>query len=271
MAGRLLSLPVALHEANRIPGRAVRLLARVTRRLYLPPGVRLPGIRGVLVRHTGLPVRAEVGRLMRTEAQRQLGIDPAKKLLVVIGGSQGSGPLNHWVEENLAELALEGIQVYCVTGLGKCSAGVRELRTRNGQVVRAWFEAFSDHVGVLLSAADLVLSRAGAGTLAELVHCKTPAILIPYPHAADNHQWANATYFEQQGGGVVVAESALPGLRQEVLDVIFNDWLLNKFRGNLHRMSQENTIDTLVHDLEELAAGTPPTRHLRRPPAPSPS
>ncbi len=268
VAGRLLGIPVALHEANRIPGRAVRRLSGMAARLYLPPGVRLPGIRGVMVRHTGLPVRNEITRLLRDEARAQLGADPAQKLLVVIGGSQGAGNLNEWARENLAALALAGIQVYCVTGLGKGTAGMRELRDKNGQVVRAWFEAFSDRVGVLLSAADLVVSRAGAGTIAELVRCETPAMLIPYPHAADNHQWANATYFEQQGGGVVIGEPALAGLRQEVLDVIFNDWLLNKFRGNLHRMSQENCIDTIVHDLEELAAGTPPARHLRHTPAP---
>jgi UDP-N-acetylglucosamine--N-acetylmuramyl-(pentapeptide) pyrophosphoryl-undecaprenol N-acetylglucosamine transferase len=269
MAGRVLGIPVALHEANRIPGRAVRVLSRVARRLYLPPGVRLPGIRGVMVRHTGLPVRSEVARLPRDEARAQLGIDPALKLLVVIGGSQGAGPLNRWVEQNLAALALEGIQVYCVTGLGKGTEGRRDLPGKNGRVVHAWFEAFSDRVGLLLSAADLVLSRAGAGTIAELVHCETPAVLIPYPFAADNHQWANATYFEQQGGGVVVAETAVATLKQEVLDIIFNDWLLNKFRANLHRMSHENSIDTIVHDLEELAAGTPPARHVRHMPAPS--
>ena len=269
MAARWLGIPVALHEANRVPGRAVRVLSRFAARLYLPPGVRLPGRRGVMIRHTGLPVRNEISRLPRDEARARLGLDPAQKLLVVLGGSQGSGNLNQWAEQNLAALAHEGIQVYCVTGLGKGSEGVRELADKSGRVVRSWFEAFSDRVGVLMSAADLVLSRAGAGTLAELVRCETPAVLIPYPHAADNHQWANAAYFEQQGGGVVVADHALAGLRQEVLDVIFNDWLLNKFRTNLHRMSQENTIDTIVHDLEDLAAGTPPSRHLRHTPAAS--
>jgi UDP-N-acetylglucosamine--N-acetylmuramyl-(pentapeptide) pyrophosphoryl-undecaprenol N-acetylglucosamine transferase len=245
------------------------VLSRVARRLYLPPGVRLPGIRGLVVRHTGLPVRAEIAHLVRDEARAQLGVDPTQKLLVVIGGSQGSGNLNQWVEENLAAFAQEGIQVYCITGMGKGRAGVRELYARNGQVVRAWFEAFSDRVGVLMSAADLVVSRAGAGTIAELVRCETPAVLIPYPHAADNHQWANATYFEQQGGGLVIAETALASLRQEVLDVAFNDWLLAKFRTNLRRMAQENAIETLVHDLEDLAAGTPPARHLRHAPAPA--
>ncbi len=266
LAGRMQGIPVALHEANRVPGRAVRRLSGLAARLYLPPGVRMPGIRGVMVRHTGLPVRNEITRLPRDVARAQLGVDPAQKLLVVIGGSQGSSNLNKWVEDNLAAFAQEGIQLYCITGMGKGKAGRRELRGKNGRVVHAWFEAFSDRVGVLLSAADLVLSRAGAGTIAELVRCETPAILIPYPHAADNHQWANATYFEQQGGGVVVGEPAIGDLRQEVLDVIFNDWLLNKFRGNLRRMSRENSIDIIVHDLEDLATGRPPDRHLRHAP-----
>jgi UDP-N-acetylglucosamine--N-acetylmuramyl-(pentapeptide) pyrophosphoryl-undecaprenol N-acetylglucosamine transferase len=269
LAGRWQGIPVALHEANRIPGRAVRVLARLARRLYLPPGVRLPGIRGVLVRHTGLPVRQEIFRLPRDEARARLGVDPAQKLLVVLGGSQGSGNLNHWVEDNLVALAHEGIQVHCVTGLGKGAAGIRELHSRNGQRVRAWFEPFSDRVGVLMSAADLVLSRAGAGTLAELVRCEAPALLIPYPHAADNHQWANGRYFEQQGGGIVLAETALAALRPEVLEAIFNDGLLKKFRDNLRRMAQENCIDILVHDLEEFARRSPPPPALRPAPAPT--
>ena len=120
-----------------------------------------------------------------------------------------------------------------------------------------------------MSAADLVLSRAGAGTIAELVRCETPAILIPYPFAADNHQAANASYFEQQGGGLVIAETMLSTLKQEVLDVVFNDWLLKKFRTNLHRMSRENSIDVIIGDLETLASHTPPPRHTRHASAPS--
>jgi UDP-N-acetylglucosamine--N-acetylmuramyl-(pentapeptide) pyrophosphoryl-undecaprenol N-acetylglucosamine transferase len=236
-------------------------------RLYLPPGVRLPGRLGLLVRHTGLPVRAEVRRMPRSEARAILGVDPLQKLLVVVGGSQGSGPLNRWVGENLETLAREGVQVWCVTGLGKGEAQVRELRTKTGAVVRAWFEPFTDRVGALFSAADLVLSRAGAGTLAELVRCETPAILIPYPFAANDHQRANALHFEQQGGGVVVAETALATLRQEVADVLFNDWLINKFRGNLRRMAEENTIGTMVQDLEALARRDPPGGRPKSPDA----
>ena len=263
IAGRQLGIPVALHEANRVPGRAIRVLSRIADRLYLPPGVRLPGRLGLMVRHTGLPVRREIVRLPRDQARSQLGIDPAQKLLVILGGSQGSGQLNNWVEQTLPSLAQEGIQVWCVTGLGKGEIGVRELRSKNGTTVRAWSEPFTDRVGPLLSAADLVVSRAGAGTIAELIRCETPAILVPYPQAADNHQLANARHFEQQGGGLVLEQTALSLLRQEVLDAIFNDWLLNKFRANLHRMAQESTTDTIIQDLESLARHEPRERHSR--------
>jgi UDP-N-acetylglucosamine--N-acetylmuramyl-(pentapeptide) pyrophosphoryl-undecaprenol N-acetylglucosamine transferase len=268
LAGRFCHVPVALHEANRIPGRAIRMLSRFARRLYLPPGVRLPGRLGLMVRHTGLPVRSEIARIGRAEARAQLGVDPAQKLLVVLGGSQGSSSLNQWVDDNLSALAQQGVQVWCVTGMGKGDIGVKELPGRNGQTVRAWSEPFSDRMGLLMSAADLAVSRAGAGTLAELVHCETPAILIPYPFAADNHQQANAVYFEQQGGGVLVGEKSLGSLREEVQDVVFNDWLLNKFRANLRRMADENSIEIIITDLEALASGAPPARHLRHTPQP---
>jgi hypothetical protein len=113
------------------------------------------------------------------------------------------------------------------------------------------------------------VSRAGAGTLAELIRCEVPAILVPYPHAASDHQRANAAFFERQGGGLVVEEAALGGLHAEVLDLIFNDWLLRQFRGNLRRMDRANSLELMLGDLEEWRAApsmcwVPPRR--RRPP-----
>jgi UDP-N-acetylglucosamine--N-acetylmuramyl-(pentapeptide) pyrophosphoryl-undecaprenol N-acetylglucosamine transferase len=251
--------PVALHEANRVPGRAIRLLGGLARRVYLPPGVQLAGVRRAWVRHVGLPVRREIMRLPHEAARSRLGLDPAQKVLVIFGGSQGAAPLNHWVRERQGRLAEEGIQVCCVTGLGKGGEEVHELRASSGQTVKAVFVPFCDDVATLLSAADLVVSRAGAGTIAELIRCATPAILVPFPQAADNHQWANARFFEQQGGGLVVDQRYLSGLDREVSDVIFNDWLLRKFRANLQRMDRANSLDLILDDLEKLArpAGQP--------------
>lgn len=257
LAAVIRRLPSALHESNRVPGRAVRLLGRLARRVYLPPGVEIDGIRPAATRHVGLPVRREIRRSSQTVARSALGLDPNQRLLVVLGGSQGASSLNDWARSQLPLFAAEGIQVYVVTGLGKGREGAVELTTKAGAGVKAVFVPFSDRMAELMSAADLVVSRAGAGTLAELIRCETPAILVPYPHAADDHQRANAAYFERQGGGIVVAQTRLGELHAEVLDLIFNDWLLRKFRGNLQRMDRANALDLILRDLEAMAAGEP--------------
>jgi UDP-N-acetylglucosamine--N-acetylmuramyl-(pentapeptide) pyrophosphoryl-undecaprenol N-acetylglucosamine transferase len=129
-----------------------------------------------------------------------------------------------------------------------------EMRSKEGQPVRAYFRIFSDRVAELLSAADLVVSRAGAGTLAELIRCETPAVLVPFPQAADDHQRANASFFERQGGGVVIEQISLKSLTAEVLDIIFNDALLRKFRGNLERMDRANSLSLMLSDLDAIVA-----------------
>jgi UDP-N-acetylglucosamine--N-acetylmuramyl-(pentapeptide) pyrophosphoryl-undecaprenol N-acetylglucosamine transferase len=254
VAGALFHVPVVLHEANRVPGRAIRLLGRLARRVYVPPGVRLPDVRMSALRHMGLPVRKEIVREPRAAALQSFGFDPRFNVLVVLGGSQGATPLNEWAYKNAGALALDGVQVCCVTGLGKRAPEVLEFHTRTGEPIRASFFSFCDRMGALLSAADLVVSRAGAGTIAELIRCTTPAILVPYPFAADNHQWANARFFEMQGGGVVLAQERLGDLTGEVHDVILNDWLMRKFRANLQRMDRANSLDEMLDDLEELSA-----------------
>src|SRR4051812_28417464 len=251
-------IPVALHESNRVPGRAIRMLGRFARRVYLPPGIFLPGVSPSKTRHAGQPVRREIVRQPVAEARIRLGLAENQKVLVVLGGSQGASALNGWARSRLPSLAAEGIQVYCVTGLGKDEQGTVELKTKTGGTIRAIFVPFSDRIPELLSAADLVVSRAGAGTIAELIRCETPAILVPFPHAADNHQQANAAFFAQQGGGIVVDETQIASLERVVVDTIFDDSLLHEFRENLRRLNRTDSLDLVLRDLEELIA-TPST------------
>lgn len=260
MAGRMLGVPVALHEANRVPGLAIRALGPFAARVYLPLGVRVYGVRAAATRYAGLPVRHEIVRTSAAAARQALGLDPKRKVLAILGGSQGASSLNAWARGRLETLASEGIQVVCVTGIGKGDPETLALRSRTGEPVAAVFMPFCDRVAELLSAADVVISRAGAGTLAELVRCEAPAILVPFPRAASDHQRVNAAFFERQGGGLVVEEAALGGLHSEVLDLIFNDWLLRQFRGNLRRMDRANSLDLILADLEEMAGPGSGTR-----------
>jgi UDP-N-acetylglucosamine--N-acetylmuramyl-(pentapeptide) pyrophosphoryl-undecaprenol N-acetylglucosamine transferase len=176
-----------------------------------------------------------------------------RPVLVLLGGSQGASALNQWAREHVEALAHEGVQLYCVTGLGKGATESLALKTKTDEPICAMFVPFSDRVAELLSAADLVVSRAGAGSIAELIRCETPAILVPFPQSADDHQRANAAYFEQQGGGLVVEQAALTKLRGAVLDLIFNDGLLSKYRAQLKAMDGADSVALMVNDLERVA------------------
>lgn len=255
VAAWLRGIPVALHEANRVPGRAVRLVGRIARRVYLPPGVALPSARPVTLRHAGLPVRREFVRHPVEDSRIALGLYPHGKVVAILGGSQGASALNDWVRRELSALLADGVQVYCITGMGKDVPETIEAVSRKGTQVRAVFVPFSDRMAEVISAADLVVSRAGAGTIAELVRCNTPAILVPFPFAADDHQRANAQHFEQQGCGMVIDQSFVASLRAEVTDLVFNDWLLTRFRGNLQRLDRASSLDMMLDDLEQLASG----------------
>ncbi len=252
-AARPAGVPLALHEANRVPGRAIRLAGSFAQRVYLPPGVRRPGLPATVVRHCGVPVRREMARHPRAKACVELGLDPKRKTLVVLGGSQGARVLNEWAEGAVVELAREGVELVCVTGPNRLTAGSVESTAADGRKVRAVFMPFCDDMATLLSAAHLVVSRAGAGTIAELVRMNVPALLVPFPHAADHHQEANARFFEQQGGGFTIGQGFIGDLTREVIEVLFNDWLMQQFRHNLRRMDRADPAGFMANDLEAIA------------------
>ncbi|MBC2595371.1 UDP-N-acetylglucosamine--N-acetylmuramyl-(pentapeptide) pyrophosphoryl-undecaprenol N-acetylglucosamine transferase [Ruficoccus amylovorans] len=257
LAGFMLGYPVVLHEANRRPGRAIRMLSGLAQRIYLPEGTQLKSLPPQTVRHSGYPVRKEIRRLPQDVARQKLGIQVSGKLLLVFGGSQGAVALNKWVTENFDRLARENISVYCLTGLNHGTMGMVEHKLDDGQVACAYFVPFCDRMAEVLSAADLVVSRAGAGSIAEFIRCHTPSIIIPFPFAADDHQRANARFFEQQGGTIVVEQENISSLTDEVIDTIFNDWLLNKMRENLERLDRTSPIEPMIRDLESIAAERP--------------
>ena len=254
VAARVAGVPVAVHEANCRPGKAVRLLKHLATRVYLPDGVRLKGLPSKRVRYLGYPVRGDVKHSLKTEAWERLGIQVTNKLLVLIGGSQGAAALNEWVVDHFETLAKSGISVYCVTGLGKTSAVSLQEISSEGEGVSATFVPFSDQMGDVISAADLVISRAGAGSIAEIVRCRAPSILIPYPFAADDHQQANALMYERHGAGMVLEQDDLGKLLGEVESLIFNDWMLSKFKSNIERLDRFDSGERIASDIEELCA-----------------
>ena len=252
LAAFLLRIPVVLHEANRKPGRTVLLMRKLASRIYLPDGIRLRGVNPSRIRYYGYPVREEFYRINTNDARCDINLDVPGKLLVIMGGSQGASVFNRWVVDNFEKLAAEGISVQCITGPMQGTDGVIEGTSRTGEKVKCILQSFTDRVPEVLSSADLVVTRAGAGSIAEIIRCRTPSILIPYPFAVDNHQLANALFFERQGGGVLLHQEKMDRLLAEVKDLMSNKWLLSRLRYNLQKMDRVNSAELIQRDLLEL-------------------
>jgi len=249
LAACFMRIPIALHEANRKPGKATRLFRHFAKRIYLPDGLRIKGERQNKVRYLGYPLRKGFVRHPREEARRHLGIEGSGKVLVVLGGSQGAQSLNEWVDNNGSKLALQEIQIYCLTGMGKSEERVCEYTTPQGKKCQIHFVPFTDEMDWVLSSADLAVSRAGAGAIAEMQQCLLPSILIPYPYAADDHQRANAAFCEAQGGALVLSQNQISNLYNEVCDLIFNDWMLERMRSNIRAVRKQTCAEQTVEDL----------------------
>jgi len=208
LAARWCGVPVVLHESNAIPGRVTRLLGRCCSHvaLGLPEAAeRLAGCRPLV---TGTPVRREFLEPAPAPDWLPPGAGP---LLLVMGGSQGALGLNRMLRPLLPRLAAAGVRVVHLTGTqdpeagGALPAGVVE-------------RPFCEQMAGLLQRADLVISRSGAGALSELAVAGAPAILVPYPAAADHHQQANAEAAAAVAAAVIVEQHApeLPVLARAV-------------------------------------------------------
>jgi UDP-N-acetylglucosamine--N-acetylmuramyl-(pentapeptide) pyrophosphoryl-undecaprenol N-acetylglucosamine transferase len=252
LAAWLRGVPCALHESNRVPGRAIRLLGRLARRVYLPSGVALNTVAPAVVKAAAMPVRREIARRDAAEARRELGLDPQRPVVVVLGGSQGATPLNTWARAEVGALASAGLQLYCVTGPGKDRETKVTHPEAGGDSITAVFTPFTDRMAVVLSAADLVVSRAGAGTIAELIRCGAPALLIPYPQAADDHQRANAHWLAEAGAGRVVEQAKIGGLTVEVLAAMADAGLRAQWREALGHLNRDDPVAAMRADLAAL-------------------
>lgn len=243
LVARLLGIPVHVHEANLVPGKAVRLLARIARTVHLPRGVNLAGLPFARLRTGGFPLRSEMGPRPRAEARAALGLPAEGPCLLVVGGSQGAGALNAWALATWPSLAARGCHLLCLTGPGGADATLRD-----GDAV-ARFLPFCDRMPEAYACADLAVSRSGAGTLAELAACGLPAVLVPYPTSADDHQLANARARERAGAAVVHPERDLASLGARVLALLGDAPALAALRAGQARAHADNGWDNLLDEV----------------------
>jgi UDP-N-acetylglucosamine--N-acetylmuramyl-(pentapeptide) pyrophosphoryl-undecaprenol N-acetylglucosamine transferase len=225
MAAFLLRVPTIICEQNSSPGVTNRLLGRIVDKVmatYDESTKYFPGSKTVV---TGNPIRRQI--LMARCRKPHTGLT-----ILVIGGSQGAHRLNSMVPKALAALSVSDLKVIHQTGAADFSA-VREAYRSYG--LRADVREFIDDMGAAYAEADLVISRAGAGTIAEITALGIPSVLVPYPYAAHNHQMENARVLEKRGAARVVDDQSLTPerLAEVVSGIICGDELKDMARASL--------------------------------------
>ena len=216
----LMGIPTVIHESNSFPGATTRMLARRVSQVLITFDVTkrwLP--KGVAAHVVGTPTRDELTTVTRDEAIRSFGFDGTKKTLLVFGGSLGAASINIALAPSIAPLTEMGFQILWQTGK---YPGADALQTHGSDRVRVM--EFIDAMSIAYAAADCVICRSGATTLAELTRLGKPAILIPYPHAAANHQELNARALADAGAAVMISDADAPEhLFGAVCDLLNND------------------------------------------------
>lgn len=195
IAARLRGIPIVLHESDAVMGLANRIVSLMATTVCLGFDGASGHRRAVV---TGNPIRPMVTQGSKEEGMKLTGLTGDRPVLLVTGGSQGAAVLNAWVQENIHGL-LEHCDVVHITGRNKAGAGHRP---------GYWQREFvTDELPHLYAMASLAVCRAGAGSIFELAATGVPAVLVPIPELANNHQVKNAEVVERSGGCVVTPQA----------------------------------------------------------------
>lgn len=212
-------IPTALHESNALPGLAVKRLKKKVDRIWVnfDRTSELLGVPERTVR-VGNPLRCGFGSMAREEARKRLGLRSEQLLVLSFGGSLGAENVNLAMLSLMAHLSDSHPEVVFQHASGKRDAIATQKRFSELGLDRNSSCHLVDYIydmPIWMSAADIVISRAGAMTLSELAGMGKASVLIPSPNVADNHQYHNAKALADKGAAVLVEESELSSGRLE--------------------------------------------------------
>lgn len=241
---RALGIPLVLHEQNSVAGMANRWLARIAQRVFCAFPQALPGAQWV-----GNPLRAAFLQ-QGAPAERFAGRSGPLRVLVV-GGSLGAQALNQIVPQALALIEpAQRPQVTHQSGAKQIDA-LRELYAQAG--VQAELTPFIDDTAQAFAQADLVICRAGASTVTELAAVGVAAILVPFPHAVDDHQTHNARFLSDRDGAWWWPQSQLTpqALADRIMQLDRTELL--RVAGNAHACRQTDAVEHMIQACHEVA------------------
>jgi UDP-N-acetylglucosamine--N-acetylmuramyl-(pentapeptide) pyrophosphoryl-undecaprenol N-acetylglucosamine transferase len=235
------------------PGLALKTLARIADTIALTVDESrdyFPESKKIAI--TGYPLRTDFMRVEKGTARKLLDLDPKIPVLLVMGGSKGARSINNALLSQLPAL-LNQMQIIHISGQTEWSmienmiAGLPNELTPRYKAYRYIYEG----IHMAYSAADLVVTRAGASTLGELPFFGLPAILVPYPYAW-RYQYKNAQFLNQRGAGVILEDVELPGkMYSTIVEMVNNQSQLEQMRNNMLALAKPSAAQTIASLMSE--------------------
>ncbi len=249
LAGRILGRTTAIQEQNAVPGMTNRMLAKIAGTIFISFETTL----GMPINHktflTGTPTRQSQTHNQADQTQKTTALSQVNSntfLILVTGGSQGAASINKAATQAFA-LMDDTCDLFVIHQTGK--AGETEVtETYKALNIPFLAKAFFHDMPVIQDRADLVITRAGAGTLSELSIKGKPAILVPFPHAADDHQTANAKCMADKGAAILLADKDLTG---DTLHALIKKLIKNK--EELEKMGKAMLTLAMPHGAQTIA------------------
>ncbi len=251
MAGRMRRCKTLVHESNAIPGRANRLNAKFSDRVLVGLEACAEHFNLSKTRVVGTPLRTELNeRPDKSVALQHFKLQADKKTVLVMGGSQGARGINQMISQSLNNYCGNGVQILHIAGVDDFDMVKKAFEdSREAGCVLE----FCAEMGMAYAAADVAVCRSGASSLAELACFGLPAVLIPYPFAAEDHQTRNAEIYERKAAALLYQQKELDAdkLATILLDLMSDDERLAKMGDCMNNFAIVDAADQVCDAVEE--------------------
>lgn len=251
--------PTLLHEQNAVMGMTNSILSNKVDKICLTfniiGGGKFDAKEKAVI--TGLPVREDILRADKTKGREFLGLDPEKPVVLITGGSQGAQHLNEATVEIANRIIESGAQVLHLTG-PKLNKNTESLAKAAGVLDNPNYKiiAYLHEMEMALGAADIIVCRAGASFLAEVMAVGRCSVLIPYPYAAGDHQKANAMSLVNRNAAKMILDKELSGERlwAELEPLLKNRDMVDEMGANSYQMGRRNAVHDILTQADEVMA-----------------
>ena len=264
-AAKRLKIPVILHERNAFPGVAVKLLSKYAEKILLgfeEAKNRLPKANKLVV--TGTPTKIKKINYSDQEKKEKLDSiqlkDKKLPIVLVFGGSQGAQSINNAILGIVEQKLNTNYQIIWAAGKGNYEQVKNELATKNidiDSIENAKILPYIYNMQEMMNIADLVVCRSGAMTISEITILEKPAIFIPFPFAAENHQEYNARVLEKIGAAKIILDKDLNAqiLNNQIGSIVANASILQSMGKNAGKIKIENVEDKIYSEIKESLNG----------------